>query len=283
MTVSASRFLATCAAAALLAVALSACGGGSGGGSSTVVVDPMPEPMPDPDPMPEPEAMPEPPEMETDDVTQPPIMVDYSQPSHDLQASVARTNWRTFHNDAGSGIAYGDFDGDGDEDVFIAPGTVARVEPANNGVEEQYWYYFDHTPVEIWENDGNGNFSKATNKFFADTVPAPLGVRKATIGDYNNDGRPDIFVVTTGHDAPPFAGEQILLLLSSEDGFREETGLDQIIGFHHGAASADIDQDGDLDIFVTDTTNDPYFLINDATASFNRIQTLSRPRSMMNM
>ena len=61
-----------------------------------------------------------------------------------------------------------------------------------------------------------------------------------------------------------------MLLLSSANGLSKAAGLEHLVGFHHGAASADIDNDGDLDIFVTDTTNDPYFLINDGTGNFQR-------------
>ena len=206
MIVSASKLLATCAATALLAVALSACGGG-GGSSSAVVVDPMPDPDP----------MAEPPEMEPDDVTQPPIMVDYSQPSHDLQASLARTNWLTFRHQSGGGsdIAYGDFDGDGDEDVFLlSPGTDAEGEPSVCFPDP---YCFTRAiPVEIWENIDN-RFVLNTQKFFSGNVPEVASNRKTLIGDFNGDGKPDIFLATHGPAAPPLPREEPpALFLSTE-------------------------------------------------------------------
>ena len=260
MIVSASKLLATCAATALLAVALSACGGG-GGSSSAVVVDPMPDPDP----------MPEPPEMEPDDVTQPPIMVDYSQPSHDLQASLARTNWLTFRHQSGGGsdIAYGDFDGDGDEDVFLlSPGTDAEGEPSVCFPDP---YCFTRAiPVEIWENIDN-RFVLNTQKFFSGNVPEVASNRKTLIGDFNGAGKPDIFLATHGPAAPPLPREEPpALFLSTDNGFVQTQGLDHLVGYNHGAASADIDQDGDLDIFVTDTANDPFFLINDGNGNFEQ-------------
>ena len=39
------------------------------------------------------------------------------------------------------------------------------------------------------------------------------------------------------------------------------------MGFHHGAASADIDSDGDLDIFVCSDVA-PFFLLNDGQGNF---------------
>ena len=246
MTVSASKLLATCAAAALLAVTLSACGGG---GPATV--EPLPERMPHPD------------------VTTPPIMVDYSQPSHDLQASLARINWLTFRHSGGSDIAYGDFDGDGDEDFFLlSPGTDAEGEPSDCYPDA---YCFTRAiPVEIWENAGT-SFVLNTEKFFSGSVPEVVNIRKALIGDFNGDGKPDIFLATHGPAVPPLQREEPpALFLSTDSGFVQTQGLEYLVGYNHGAASADIDQDGDLDIFVTDTANDPYFLINDGDGNFQR-------------
>ena len=197
----------------------------------------------------------------------PPIVVDYTSPSHDLQASVVRTNWRAFHSDTGTSIAYGDFDGDGDEDIFLSRDT-----PAEQSVCSPDAYCFARpTPVEIWENDGNNNFILNTQKFFDGSVPEVFNTRKAFIGDFNGDGKPDIFLATHGPAAPPFPREEPpALFLSTDNGLIQAQGFDGFVGFNHGAASADIDQDGDLDIFVTDVMNDPFFLINDGNGSFLR-------------
>lgn len=182
------------------------------------------------------------------------------QTSYDLQGSVLNTdinevrrlngqNGQIVHIEA---YTYGDFDGDGDEDVFVT---------ANYFTEET-------TPVELYFNDGNGNF-RLDNSFFEGSIPELVHPRKAITGDFNGDGRLDIFIAATGYDKPPFPGEANVLLLSTENGLRQAEGLDHLVGYHHGAASADIDNDGDLDIFVTDTNNDPFFLINDGDGNFS--------------
>ena len=188
----------------------------------------------------------------------PPIVPGPLQTSYELQSSTVHTDWRALRrtnarSGFGTAVAYGDFDGDGDEDVFVSPGDGT----ANS------------TPVEIYLNDGAGRF-RLDNEIFQGSVPELVHPRKAIVGDFNDDGRHDIFVAGHGYDKPPFAGEAPLLLLSSASGLSKASGLDHLIGFHHGAASADIDKDGDVDIFVTDTTNDPFFLINDGNGNFQR-------------
>ncbi len=202
--------------------------------------------------------------------TPPPITVDYTKPSHDLQASVARTNWTAFRNGPGTSIAYGDFDGDGDEDVFFSPSTLAQ----RSVCSPDAYCFARANPVEIWENVDN-NFVLNTQKFFSGNVPEVFNPRKALIGDFNGDGKPDIFLATHGPAAPPFPREEPpFLFLSTENGLIQTEGLEDFRGFNHGAASADIDQDDDLDIIVMDAFNGPYFLINDGNGNFERNTTV---------
>ena len=150
-------------------------------------------------------------------------------------------------------VAYGDFDGDGDEDVFLA---------SYDGTEES-------TPVEFYANDGQGEFTLA-NEFFAGEVPELVHPRKALPGDFNGDGRLDVFVAGHGYDDEPFPGESPVLLLSSDGGLRSAEGLDNWVGFFHGAASADIDHDGDLDVVLTDF-GPPVLLENNGAGEFTEV------------
>ena len=178
--------------------------------------------------------------------------------SHTLQTTyylhVDHTKIRPESPDADV-IAYADFNEDGHTDVFYGPGE---------GVQ------FNRIPAEMYLNDGTGSFYPNTN-FFGGNPPGRISPRKAIVGDFNGDNRMDIFVFCHGYDLPPFPGEAPYVILSSPNGYMLGSGLDTFIGFHHGGASGDIDADGDLDVFVTNSpSGTPFFLINDGTGSFTQ-------------
>ena len=179
--------------------------------------------------------------------------------SHSLQGagmSVSHAEVRFGRGEFFAAMAYGDFDDDGDTDIFYSPGDGSR----------------NALPPELYANDGTGRFSLAPG-FFGPEIAGAVHGRKALPGDFNGDGRIDVFVLGHGYDHPPFPGEAPYVLLSTENGFVLGTGLEHIIGFHHGGASADIDADGDLDVFVTENFRGPFFLINDGTGFFRQDRT----------
>ena len=152
-------------------------------------------------------------------------------------------------------VAYADFNGDGHVDIFYAPSHGTQRDPI---------------PAELYLNDGAGCFTLDTSVQGANP-PGRLSPRKALPGDFNGDGRTDVFVLDHGYDLPPFPGAAPYVILSSEDGYVLGGGLESFVGFQHGGASADIDSDGDIDVFVThlNSAAGPFFLINDGSGSFS--------------
>ena len=73
--------------------------------------------------------------------------------------------------------------------------------------------------------------------------------RKPIPGDFNNDGRQDIFVICHGWDAPPFPGEKNQILLSQPNGSYVLKSVGPS-GFFHGGAAADMNGDGRLDVIL---------------------------------
>ncbi len=145
-------------------------------------------------------------------------------------------------------IGYADFNSDGYEDVFIASGDGST----------------NRIPVEMYLNNGWDSFVYDAS-LFDGALPGLVHPRKALIGDYNGDTFPDIFVLGHGYDRPPFPGEYPVLLLSSASGLLSTIEFQSLVGFNHGGASADIDEDGDIDIYIG---GQPFIMVNDGTGNF---------------
>ncbi len=178
--------------------------------------------------------------------------------SHTLQSDHLHIDYDGIrHGDRRGGVAavaYADFNSDGHIDVFYAPSDGFQHDPI---------------PAEMYLNDGTGCFTFDASILGANP-PGRLAPRKALPGDFNGDGRMDVFILDHGHDLPPFPGAAPYVILSSEDGYALGNGLENLVGFQHGGASADVDSDGDVDVFVThlNATGGPFFLINDGAGTF---------------
>ncbi|SFS13686.1 FG-GAP-like repeat-containing protein [Yoonia litorea] len=153
----------------------------------------------------------------------------------------------------------GDLDGDGGDEVVLV----------QDAVDSSFNVVAVPTPLQI--------LSQGTDRWagFPDSVSRILE-REGVVADFNGDGLNDLFIAASGVDKPPYPGEQNVLLLSSENGHEDVsfTHLPVFDDFAHGAASSDIDGDGDLDLFVAtngdNTPIEPYFLINDGSGKFDR-------------
>lgn len=167
---------------------------------------------------------------------------------HVNRQAVRSTNSGTFVH----AVSYADFDQDGDVDIFMSSGDGSENE----------------TPSELYLNDGNDIFT-LDSTFFNGSPPGQIHPRKALTGDFNGDGKIGVFVIGHGFDQEPFTGEAPYVILSSGNGFTLGAGLNSFSGFQHGGASADIDGDGDIDVFVADTS-ESFFLVNDGSGNFTR-------------
>jgi len=229
-------------------------GGCDSGGDASSPLPTAPAPPPEPAPPPPP----------TEPLFELPTSYE-GLTSYELQTSALLTDWgalllssRRCHAHA---VAYGDFDGDGDEDTFVA--EVSHEEGRDWALSE------DPVPVHMFLNEGPAGFRLA-DEIFRGAVPRIVHPRKALPGDFNGDGRLDIFVAASGLDLPTGSGESPVLILSTERGLQEAPGLEQHVGYFHGAASGDVDDDGDLDIVVTDSyPRGTFLLLNDGSGSFS--------------
>jgi hypothetical protein len=162
------------------------------------------------------------------------------------------------------GIASGDFDQDGDEDLFVT-----------NIVGETFVLY---------ESDGKGNFEDVRTKVGLAAPTAAFTGFGTDWFDYDNDGWLDLFVANgavnivesqRGEPMPFRMKNQLFRNLGS--GRFEETSAQAgpafaRAGIGRGAAFGDIDNDGDIDIVVTSNGGPVRLLINNAAGAHKSLQ-----------
>lgn len=146
--------------------------------------------------------------------------------------------------------AYADFDKDGDLDIM----AVSPNSKENKGID-----------VEYYKNNGT-SFSK-DQTVFNGTIPQYVHGRKAIVADLDKNGWPDVVIAGHGFDQPPFPGETVKLMMNTNGKFTtKDLGLPA--GFYHSVCAGDIDNDGDVDLFLTNNFSVGKFMINDGTGNF---------------
>jgi len=156
--------------------------------------------------------------------------------------------------EGGMGVTAGDVDGDGDEDLFVS-----------------HWNQETNT---LYLNGGVGAFRD-------DTLGSGLGA--ASIGytgwgtqwfDYDHDGWLDLFVVNGAvkiveslRDTPyPFQQRNQLFRGVGDGGFDEVRGdagsALELVEVSRGAAFGDIDNDGDIDVVISNNSGPARLLLN---------------------
>ncbi len=136
----------------------------------------------------------------------------------------------------GSGCGFLDYDGDGYLDIYVVNGCY--LEGVNDG-ESRYKgvRQTDH----LYRNRGDSTFEDATEKAGLGDSGYGMGI---AVGDYDNDGDPDMFVTNYARNA-----------LYRNNGNGTFTDVADIAGVGRslwsvGAVWLDYDKDGYLDLFV---------------------------------
>ncbi|MEM7475213.1 MAG: CRTAC1 family protein [Planctomycetota bacterium] len=167
----------------------------------------------------------------------------------------------------GLGVVCGDYDNDGDPDVYVS----------NFGENKFY------------RNNGDGTFEDATQ--FAGVEAGRLFGAGVTFFDMDNDGDLDLYCANYQkfefkdhierfignyqfHPGPTdYAPEQDLLFRNDGQGqftdVSEESGIASFAGTGMGVLAADFDRDGDCDIFVANDTRANFLWINQGDGEFD--------------
>lgn len=134
----------------------------------------------------------------------------------------------------GGGCAFLDFDSDGDQDLLLVNSCRWPWDKREAAAS---------SPTQaLYRNDGQGHFSDATQEAGLDVTFYGQG---AAIGDYDNDGDPDVFCSAVG-----------LNRLFRNDGgkFTDATDAAKVAGVPEQWSTScgwfDYDNDGDLDLFI---------------------------------
>jgi enediyne biosynthesis protein E4 len=167
----------------------------------------------------------------------------------------------------GMGVAVGDYDGDGWPDLYLT----------------QYGRSI------LYHNNGNGTFTDVTDKA---GVAAPGWASSAVWFDYDNDGRLDLFVCRfvdfdksknkfcgnehTGerYYCVPSAYEPARSWLFHNNGngtftdVSQESGIAKVLGKAWGVVATDINNDGWMDLFVSNDTVANFLFLNKGNGKF---------------
>jgi hypothetical protein len=169
----------------------------------------------------------------------------------------------------GLGVAVGDYDNDGDQDIYLN----------NYGLNVLY------------RNNGDGTFTDVTKQ--AGVEDSPHVGAGACFLDMDKDGDLDLFVshylefsydkhvTTTEQGIPVYANPRFypavpnVLYRNNGNGtftnVSKESGIGQHAGYGMGIVCADYDNDGDTDIFVANDVMANFLFKNDGTGKFDQV------------
>jgi hypothetical protein len=172
----------------------------------------------------------------------------------------------------GMGVAVGDYDSDGLPDIYLT----------------------QYERSILYHNNGDGTFTDITEKA---GVSAPGWASSAVWFDYDNDGRLDLFVcrfVDFSKEKNKFCGNSATseryycvprvydpmpswLFHNNGDGtftdVSKQSGIAEYLGKAWGVVACDINNDGNMDLFVANDTVANFLLVNNGKGKFRDIGT----------
>ncbi|MEN7550781.1 VCBS repeat-containing protein [Rapidithrix thailandica] len=138
-----------------------------------------------------------------------------------------------------------DYDLDGDQDLYVVNYPLASA----GQIQNEYLNFREHTPYHksdrLYRNEGNQQFTDVTQEAGLEKYGLSLGV---SVGDYNQDGWPDIYV------SNDFSTPDYFLINNRNGSFSDQnlTLTKHTSYFGMGCDAADFNNDGLLDLFQVD-------------------------------
>src|SRR3984893_4688728 len=140
----------------------------------------------------------------------------------------------------GAGCAFLDYDRDGWQDILLVNG--ADWPGHKDGPGHKRDLKSEPSTLKLYRNNRNGTFSDVTHSAGLDVEMYGMGI---AIGDYDNDGYPDILITCVGQNR--------LFKNTGKGTFQDVTkssGLGGRLAMSTSAGWVDFDRDGLLDLFV---------------------------------
>jgi hypothetical protein len=178
-----------------------------------------------------------------------------------------------------TGCAFGDYDSDGDLDLYVAnyarfslaaarKGAPYAKLPAGTPIQSPPPTDYGLTPHQFFENVGGGRFVDASERAGVTKTPGGYGLG-VVWGDFDNDGDSDVYVANDLSPNHLFRNEGNKVFREIGDASGSAFNVDGRVQASMGVDAADYDNDGDLDVVVTNYSDDRSTLYkNDGNATF---------------
>lgn len=160
----------------------------------------------------------------------------------DFKYNFGDTTYENILESSGSGITVFDYDGDGDQDVYMLNGTYLE------GISDEEGKMYANTPDALYRNNGDGTFAEVAN---AAGIYDKQWSMAACAVDYDTDGDLDLYLMNYGPNVfYKNNGDGTFTDITSETGLAGPDSLNGFVKWSVGASFWDFDKDGLLDVMV---------------------------------
>ena len=160
-----------------------------------------------------------------------PQLTDITASTHITFQHLSSSDQKYIVESMSGGVALIDYDGDGYPDIYFTNAPSVAMSLAGKPARSA-----------LYHNNHDGTFTDVTDHA---GVATPCWAMGAAVGDFNNDGRPDLIVSCFGG---------VVLYRNNGDGtftdVTKSSGLSIDKGWATGAVFGDYDADGNADLFV---------------------------------
>jgi hypothetical protein len=160
-----------------------------------------------------------------------PQLTDITASTHITFQHLSSSDQKYIVESMSGGVALIDYDGDGYPDIYFTNAPSVAMSLAGKAARSA-----------LYHNNHDGTFTDVTDHA---GVATPCWAMGAAVGDFNNDGRPDLIVSCFGG---------VVLYRNNGDGtftdVTKSSGLSIDKGWATGAVFGDYDADGNADLFV---------------------------------